>query len=118
DVERAVARMFAVGFPGATVPPQMRDLISRGVGGAVLFKRNYASAQQLSDLCAELKTLAGRPFLICADQEGGRVIRFGPPFTQVPSMRAIGRKGDANLARHIGRLLARELRAANIDMDL
>jgi beta-N-acetylhexosaminidase len=118
DLQRAVARMFAVGFPGTTVPPQMRDLIARGAGGAVLFKRNYASAQQLADLCAELKTLAGRPFLVCADQEGGRVIRFGPPFTPVPSMRAIGRTGDPALARRIGRLLARELRAANIDMDL
>jgi beta-N-acetylhexosaminidase len=118
DLEREVARMFAVGFPGTAVPPQMRDLIARGVGGAVLFKRNYASAQQLAELCGELKTLADQPFLICADQEGGRVIRFGPPFTQVPSMRRIGGTRDAEFTRQIGRLLARELRSANIDMDL
>jgi beta-N-acetylhexosaminidase len=119
DLERAVAGMFAVGFPGIAVTPQMRQLISRGAAGAVLFKRNYQSAQQVARLCADLKEAAmPRPLLICADQEGGRVIRFGPPFTAVPSMRVLGARGDRELARAFGRLLAVELRAAGVDMDL
>ena len=117
DLERAVARMFCVGFAGTSVPVEMRELVDRGVGGAVLFRRNFADARQFADLCGELKQYAGRPFLTSIDQEGGRVIRLGAPFTQVPSMRAIGRTGDAELARQIGSLLAKELRAANVDMD-
>lgn len=119
DLSRAVARMFCVGFEGtAAVSPEMRDLIARGVGGAVLFKRNFATGQQVADLCAELKTLAiGRPLVTCVDQEGGRVIRLGPPFSQVPSMRVVGRARQTAPASAVGRLLGRELRAANIDMD-
>src|SRR5437016_5318116 len=53
------------------------------------------------------------------DQEGGRVKRLGGgTFTDVPSARAIGHAGDATLARQIGALLARELRAVNCDWDL
>ena len=117
DLQRVAARMFCVGFAGTRVPARMRELIDRGVGAATLFKRNFENAGQFIELCAELKRLAGRPFLTSIDQEGGRVIRLGPPFTQVPSMRAIGETNDPELARRIGELLGRELRAANVDMD-
>jgi beta-N-acetylhexosaminidase len=39
-------------------------------------------------------------------------------FTDVPSARAVGRADDPRLAREIGRILARELRAVNADWDL
>src|SRR5262249_18563062 len=65
------------------------------------------------------KRRASRKLLICMDQEGGRVKRLGGgTFTDVPSARDIGRAGDVNLARKIGELLARELRAVNCDWDL
>ena len=47
DLERAAAGMFAVGFEGPSVPPELRQLIARGVAGAVLFRRNYLDARQL-----------------------------------------------------------------------
>lgn len=52
------------------------------------------------------------------DQEGGRVVRLGPPFSAVPCARAIGQAGEASLAEAAGRVIGRELRAVNIDMDL
>src|SRR5437763_4322294 len=110
-IPRAVAGMFCVGFTGTKVSPEMRELIARGVGGAILFKRNVQSAQQVSDLCAELKTLAGRPFITCIEQEGGRVMRLGPPFTQSPSMRIVGQTGDVELAHQLGQIAGREQRA-------
>ena len=116
DVERAAAQMFCVGFTGTRVPVEMRRLIDRGVSAAILFKHNFTGVQQIVDLCAELKQHAGRPFLIGVDQEGGRVLRLGPPFTQIPSMRAVGRTNDPEIAHRIGGILGRELRAANIDL--
>ena len=117
DLERAVARMFCIGFSGTSVPGDMRDLIARGVGGAVLFRRNFSTAAQFIELCGELKTIADRPFLTSIDHEGGRVTRLGPPFTPIPSMRSIGESNDPHLARSIGQIMARELRAANIDLN-
>jgi beta-N-acetylhexosaminidase len=56
--------------------------------------------------------------VLAVDQEGGRVARLrGAPFTALPPMREIGRKGDDALARRVGRLLAFELRALGFDWD-
>ena len=117
SVERAAARMFCVGFEGTTVTPNIRRLIERGIAGVTLFGRNVQSARQVAELTAELKGIAGRPLIVAVDQEGGRVMRLREGFTNVPAMRALGQAGDAALARDVGRLLARELRAVNIDVD-
>jgi beta-N-acetylhexosaminidase len=120
DLPRAVARMFGVGFDGPRLPDGFLPLLDRGVGTVILFRRNIESAQQVQSLCAEVKRRAkDSELLICMDQEGGRVKRLGGgTFTDVPSARAIGRANDTNLARKIGDLLARELRAVNCDWDL
>ena len=69
-------------------------------GGMILFGRNWQSRAQLTELCAEIKSL--RPdLLIAVDHEGGRVQRFrNDGFTHLPSMRAIGEcwdKDDKNV---------------------
>jgi len=120
DLPRAVARIFGVGFDGPRVPDGFLPLLERGVGTVILFRRNVESARQVQALCAELKRRAkGSKLLTCMDQEGGRVKRLGGgTFTDVPSARAIGKANDMNLARKIGELVARELRAVNCDWDL
>ncbi len=118
DLQRSAAAMLVVGFDGLAAPDGLADLIARGVSGAVLFGRNVQSPRQVADLCGQIKSLAARPILTCIDQEGGRVRRLRDGFTAIPSMRAVGRTGDETLAREIGRVLARELRAVNIDMNL
>jgi beta-N-acetylhexosaminidase len=118
DLARQAARMVCIGFDSKSITPEVEALIERGVGGVVLFSRNVESPQQFSELCADLKERAGRPFLTCIDQEGGRVQRLREPFTIIPPMRAVGAANDETLARELGRVLARELRAVNIDMDL
>src|SRR5215212_6185540 len=119
NLERAAAKMVCAGFHGTVVPAELDDLIGRGVGGIVFFSRNVGTPQQFADLAAELKDRAkGRPLLTCIDQEGGRVMRLREPFTIIPPMRAVGAAGDEKLAREIGRVIGRELRAVNVDMDL
>jgi beta-N-acetylhexosaminidase len=119
NLEQAATKMVCAGFHGTSIPAELDDLIGRGVGGIVFFSRNVASPQAFADLAADLKDRAkGRPLLTCIDQEGGRVMRLREPFTIIPPMRAVGAAGDEKLAREIGRVLGRELRAVNIDMDL
>ena len=80
--------------------------------------RNVEEPQQVAQLCEELKLETGRPFLLCVDQEGGRVARLrGDSFTEVPAMRAIGERSEEALSFDVGRLLAREVRAAGFDVD-
>jgi beta-N-acetylhexosaminidase len=118
SLERDCARLFVVGFPGKTAGPDVVALLRDGVLGAILFARNVGTARETADLVSELKRLAGRPFLLSVDQEGGRVARLrGAPFTSLPSMRVLGQRRDAALAERAGRLLAYELRAVGIDWD-
>src|ERR1051325_11499611 len=117
NLPRAAARMIAIGFPGLCVPDETRALMARGVSAAILFKRNVESAKQVFDLTSQLKHQASGPMLIAVDQEGGRVMRLGRPFTPVPSMRSLGQTRSGELARAVGQLLASELRAVNIDLD-
>lgn len=119
DIERLAARMVGIGFGGTELCAEARALIGRGVGSAIFFARNVESPAQFASLVADVKDAGGaRPVMTCIDQEGGRVMRLGEPFTRVPSMRQVGRGGDPALAREIGRILGRELRAVNIDVDL
>ena len=93
------------------------------VGGLILFARNWASRQQLTELNAEIKTL--RPdLLVCVDHEGGRVQRFRTDgFTHVPPMRALGElwMKDAltatDAATATGLVLGAELRACGVDLS-
>jgi beta-N-acetylhexosaminidase len=118
DLHRAAARMIGVGFHTPAVPKEIEALIDRGVSCAILFSRNVETVSQVQQLANNLKRRADRPFIISIDQEGGRVRRLRQGFTDLPSMRELGRTGDAELAREIGRVIGRELRAVNIDHAL
>ncbi|HEX9187327.1 MAG TPA: beta-N-acetylhexosaminidase [Vicinamibacteria bacterium] len=113
------AGLFCVGFHGTSPSAEVLELVRRGAYGVILFGRNLQSAEQVAELSAALKRAAGRPLLVSVDQEGGRVARLRAPqgFTEVPPMRAVGAAGDEALAREVGALLGRELRAAGIDQD-
>jgi beta-N-acetylhexosaminidase len=107
-----------VGFPGTRIDGELAALMEDGIYGAILFKRNVGTAEETAALCRELKTRAGRPFILSVDQEGGRVARLrGAPFTSLPPMRELGQRGDAAQVERVGRLLAHELRALGFDWD-
>ena len=92
-------------------------------GGVTLFARNWKNRQQLSELCAELKS-ERQDLLICVDQEGGRVQRFrNDGMTPLPPMRALGEQWMAdqlaatNAATACGYVLGAELRACGVDLS-
>jgi beta-N-acetylhexosaminidase len=119
-LDRDIAGLFCIGFHGTTPSLEVLDLVRRGVHGVILFSRNVAEAEQVAQLVGDLKRAAGdRRLLVSIDQEGGRVarLRAAHGFTELPPMAALGQTGDADLARQVGALLGRELRAVGIDQD-
>jgi beta-N-acetylhexosaminidase len=101
------------------------------VGGMILFSRNWHSRAQLTELCADIKSIRS-DLLIAVDHEGGRVQRFRTDgFTHLPSMRALGElwslddKGQpgsgvlkaCEAATSAGFVLASELRACGVDFS-
>lgn len=100
-------------------------------GGMILFGRNWQDRAQLTDLCADIKSVR-EDLLICVDHEGGRVQRFrAGGFTHLPPMRAFGemwmedprgREGwgamaATNAATAAGYVLGAELRACGVDFS-
>ena len=109
---------------GTELSAEERELLHhRLIGGVILFTRNYLDPAQLSALVGAIHAERSPPLIVAVDQEGGRVQRFRPGFSQLPPVRRIGHEYDLNprqgvaLARSLGWLMAAELRAHGIDIS-
>ncbi|MBX5462386.1 MAG: beta-N-acetylhexosaminidase [Steroidobacteraceae bacterium] len=109
---------------GRELTPEDREILKHPlVGGVILFTRNYADPAQLRALVAAIHGLRSPPLIVAVDHEGGRVQRFRSGFSVLPAARRIGQEFDLNpkagldLARHMGWLMAAELRACGVDLS-
>jgi beta-N-acetylhexosaminidase len=116
--------MLVIGIAGTTLEAAERDWLQHpAVGGVILFSRNFASREQVTELAAAIRGAAPRPQLLCVDQEGGRVQRFRDGFAALPSLDGFGRlhARDANaalaLAEEHAWLMASEIRALDVDLS-
>jgi beta-N-acetylhexosaminidase len=116
-LEKQAASLFTVGFDGKAVTDDLRGLLARGVGGVIFFARNVGTPAEVLELNRDIKRVAARPLLLAVDQEGGQVARLRQGFTELPPLRAVGATGSASLARELGGLIGRELRAVGFDMN-
>jgi len=67
-------------------PLEVETLGRPGVGGLILFRRNFESVGQVKALVGTIRAV--RPDIIIAvDQEGGRVQRFQTGLTRLPALR-------------------------------
>src|SRR5579862_1380000 len=109
---------------GTSVTPEERELMRHPlVGGVILFTRNYVDPEQLTQLVAAIHAERRPPLIVAVDHEGGRVQRFRTGFSVLPPARRIGKefnqdpRAGLQLARHMGWLMAAELRAHGIDIS-
>ena len=117
ELEKQAASLFTVGFYGKSVTEDLKGLIERGVGGVIFFARNVGTPAEVLELNRDIKRTAARPLLLAIDQEGGQVARLRQGFTEIPPMRAVGATGSPGLARELGKVIGRELRAVGFDMN-
>jgi beta-N-acetylhexosaminidase len=114
SLEKQVGKLVVLRFDGTEVPTYVRRVLRNGwASGAILFRANITSAQQLRTLTKTLDTAgkaAGAVPIICTDQEGGviRNIIWAPP-AAAQSSQVPGR--DAKAA-------AQALRAAGVNVSL
>ncbi|QJC55520.1 Beta-hexosaminidase [Polaromonas vacuolata] len=113
-----------IDIPGLSLSKTDRQRLKHPLtGGITLFARNWQNREQLTELCAEIKSLR-QDILICVDHEGGRVQRFRTDgFTHLPPMHALGdlwikdQMAATNAATACGYVLASELRACGVDLS-
>ena len=117
------ARMVCVGLDGTELSDAGCQLLNRGVGFVVLFARNVQTPRQVATFIGQIKSCASQTVGLCVDQEGGRVRRLRDGFTHVPSMRDVGHAAmrnddhDEPIAREVGAILGREIRAVGFDVN-
>jgi beta-N-acetylhexosaminidase len=114
-------QMLVVGIEGTSLLASEQRLFAAGErGGVVLFRRNIAPTMSgVADLIEAVVRAApvALPPLVAVDQEGGRVMRLGPPALQLPPMRRLGDLDDADLVRRVAEAQARELVALGFTMS-
>ena len=116
--------MLVIGLAGTELDAREREWLQHpACGGVILFARNFASKQQVTELCAAIRAAAPRPQLICVDQEGGRVQRFREGFSALPPLEKFGqryaddREAALKLAAEHAWLMASEVRATGVDLS-
>lgn len=133
-LRQMAAKMLMVGFKGDTITadnPVIKYLTELKVGGVIVFdidltgpktlgSRNITSKKQLSRLTSDIKSIAGYPILIAADQEGGRVQRLKPEygFTKLPSAKFLGDTNHTDTTARYAAIMAEELSQAGINVNL
>ena len=111
------ARLVAVGFEGNRSTPELRELLELGVRSVILFARNAGTPSAVKRMTDEIRAASPGRVLFCIDQEGGETVRLTDGFAAPPPMREIGAIGK-DAAGDVGRILAEDLRAVGIDLDL
>ncbi len=113
-----------MGVSGVELLREERELLAHPlVGGVILFSKNYANREQLTQLVSQIHAVKTPSILVAVDHEGGRVQRFRDGFTELPAMRRLGDIFDADpvrakrLAQDLGWLMAAELRTTGVDFS-
>ena len=120
NIEELAGQRLMVGFDGTTLNAQLKGYIrDYKVGGLIFFVRNLEEPGQIERLCRDSQAYARDqglpPLLIAVDQEGGKVARLQPPYTQFAGNPGIKSQEDA---REFARVMARELLEAGFNMNM
>src|SRR5580698_7190287 len=114
----SVLARFMLGFQGDALPYEFVEYLAHGLAGVVIYQRNFANAEGLQKLTADIRRAAvGRAVLIGIDQEGGTRFALREPFTAWPSAQELGRLGDAAAVEQVARAMAVELRAVGCNLN-
>jgi beta-N-acetylhexosaminidase len=124
ELTQNIGRLFLAGLAGPEIDTDTVDLIRRyHLGGIIIFSRNVREPLQLARLCRDLQKISmensGFPLLLAIDQEGGRVARLKPPFSQFPGNEAIGNSPNSNeSALQYASITAKEMTLVGLNMNL
>lgn len=113
---------FSLNPEKKTLTQTMRQNLEQyPVGGIAVFKKNIQDGNQLSSLIADFQSASKIPMIVAVDEEGGAVARLAnheafslPKYT---SARDIGKTGDPEQARQMGRTIGGYLHSYGFHLD-
>lgn len=114
-----VGELFILGFENERLYLVEEFHERFGLGGVILFSRNYDGADSLRHRLDHLRSVTAPDLLISVDQEGGRVTRLsGIDFPAYPSPAYFGSRNDLDGAIHAASVTADRLKALGINFNL
>ena len=122
-IEEKIGQLFCIGFDGYELNENVKFLIEKyKIANIILFTRNIKDIHQLFILCQEIHSFVlehtGTIPLISIDQEGGMVTRIMSGGTFFPGAMTVSATQNPSYAYNVGKLMAIELRALGINMNL
>jgi beta-N-acetylhexosaminidase len=118
----ALGELLIIGFEGPELSEETSAFITQaGIGGVIIHAANYESPAQMAELSnqiQECRKKGTRPLWIAVDHEGGRVQRLKKSFTKIPEAAAISAMNSPKLAFEIAEVMARELHAVGVNLNL
>lgn len=122
-LDEKVSQMIIPQAPRATsFEAVSKKLETAPYGGYILMGENYRTLKKTREFIEKIQNAAKTPLIITTDQEGGSVQRVQSVTnvqpTDIPFMYQVGQTGDTEKAKTIGRVMAEEMRAIGINMDL
>jgi beta-N-acetylhexosaminidase len=119
SLRQKVEQLFVISFAGKSAGSTILSLLeNHAFGGVILYERNCGSAAQIRTLLSELQTTSRYPLLVCADQEGGKVVRIHHGAPVFPSEAVYGEQGLTSRVYADAAATARALRGLGLSMDL
>ncbi|BBI34640.1 beta-N-acetylhexosaminidase [Cohnella abietis] len=120
-LEQKVGQMILAGIDGTTIDKNMKKMIDeQHVGGIIFYKNNFSGLNGSVQLVNELKAANKgnpAPLFMSVDQEGGKVSRLPKDFVAIPDAAKVGRTDNAELAKEMGELLAKELQLVGFNVN-
>lgn len=121
SLEEKIGQMLLVGIDGTVLDAKAKDMITKDkVGGIILYANNIKNLPGMVSLVNELKasnTDNPAPLFVSVDQEGGKVSRMPAEYASIPSNAKVGQSNNAEAAGTMGKLLARQVKAAGFNVD-
>lgn len=119
----AVGNLFLMGVKVNEVDREtLKFLKSVKPAGVVLYGAKYDSPSDLKKWIEDFKKAVDPDMIVAVDHEGGSVQRFRNGFTIIPPAEVIGdyleKTGDIRTVYEIGKIMALELRAVGVNMNL
>ena len=121
-IDEKIAQMLIVQPLGQQFTDEMQDQLSTApYGGYILLGDNMSTLSATRNFVRSLQQSSKTPLIIATDQEGGLVQRLrsisDQKSTYVPAMYELGVKGDLELTKNVGRIMAEEMRVLGINVD-
>ncbi len=121
-LDEKIAQMLIIYYSSTTYDETLEQTIKEvKPGGFILMNDNISTYQNTLNLVKSMQNDSKIPMIISIDQEGGIVQRLQKitdiEVTNIPSMLALGKTNDKNLAYNVGKIMAQQLKTLGINLD-